>query len=142
MLKRKKCNYDNCDNPAWSEGFCKNHSSPSKAMKSTRMISTVDKMKPLQRKNNERQAMYELFMILWKKRGNKSEVSGETIYGEPSSAHFHHILPKFKYPEAKMDEENIIIMTMDEHDTVEKDMYRYVEVSRRRETLMRKYDLI
>lgn len=55
---------------------------------------------------------------------------------------FHHILPKKKYPEAKLDEENIIIMSMDEHENVEIDMYKYEEINKRREQLKTKYNII
>ena len=54
---------------------------------------------------------------------------------------FHHILPKEKYPEALLDEENIILLTLDEHSNVESDIYRYEEVNKRREQLKQKYDI-
>jgi hypothetical protein len=57
------------------------------------------------------------------------------------STYFHHILPKEKYPEACLDEENIILLTLEEHSNVENDMYRYEEVNKRREQLKIKYNL-
>lgn len=142
-MKSKKCKHEGCTNPVWSGGLCQNHIArkPMKRhAKKKKAVSMIDKMKPLQHKTNIRQARYNLFMVLWKKRGPHSEVSGERIYGEPSSAHFHHILPKSKYPEADLDPENIIIMTMDEHNNVENDMYKYDEINRRRELLLKKYN--
>ena len=59
---------------------------------------------------------------------------------EPMSTFFHHILPKEKFPEARLDEENIILLTLDEHTSVESDMYKYPEVNNRREKLKAKYD--
>ena len=56
--------------------------------------------------------------------------------------YFHHILPKSKYPEAKYDEENIILLTPQEHSSVESDMYKYEEVNRRRELLKIKYNIL
>jgi hypothetical protein len=56
------------------------------------------------------------------------------------STYFHHILPKEKYPEACLDEENIILLTLEEHSNVEADMYRYEEVNKRRELLKQTYD--
>jgi hypothetical protein len=53
---------------------------------------------------------------------------------------FHHILPKEKYPEASLDEENIIFLTLEEHDQVEMDIYRYEEVNKRRALLKSKYE--
>jgi hypothetical protein len=60
---------------------------------------------------------------------------------EPLTVFFHHILSKEKYPQAAFDEENIILLTLQEHDQVEMDMYRYEEVNTRREKLLIKYDL-
>jgi hypothetical protein len=54
---------------------------------------------------------------------------------------FHHILPKEKYPQAMYDEENIILLTLEEHDNVERNIYKYEEVNRRRELLKKKYDI-
>jgi len=153
-MKSKKCKSNGCTNPVWAGGLCKNHISKpplkSKSVlkartsikKKSDVVSMIDRMKPMQHRTNMRMARYNLFILIWKQRGNKSEVSGEKIYGEPSSAHFHHILPKSKYPEADLDKENIIIMTMDEHANVENDMYKYVEVNLRRVNLLKKYDLI
>ena len=52
-------------------------------------------------------------MDIWKKRPHASEVSGRWLGKEPLSVFFHHILPKNKYPEVRMDEENIILLTTD-----------------------------
>jgi hypothetical protein len=93
------------------------------------------------------EAMYEeilkmrnFFMEIWKKRAHKSEVSGVYLGNEAMSTYFHHILPKEKYPEACLDEENIILLTLEEHSNVENDMYRYEEVNNRRNQLNLKYE--
>ncbi len=49
--------------------------------------------------------------------------------------------PKEKYPKACFDEENIILLTLDEHTNVESDMYKYPEVNKRRELLKLKYEI-
>ena len=84
--------------------------------------------------------MFEFFIQLWQKKIHKSEVSGESLGQEPLSVFFHHILPKNKYPEACFDEENIILLTLLEHEQVESDMYRYEEVNNKREELLKKYN--
>lgn len=147
-MKRKKCQKPDCNNPVWSGGLCKNHIAR-KPIKQTsvkkqrwNVFKTDNNGKKTMAKASLRSLRYNLFMVLWKQRGPKSEVSGEKIFGEPSSAHFHHILPKEKYPELDLVPENIIIMTMDEHNNVENDMYKYEEVNRRRVELLKKYDLI
>jgi hypothetical protein len=84
--------------------------------------------------------MREMFLNIWKKRKHYSEVSGDYLGSEPMSTYFHHILPKEKYPEACLDEENIILLTLEEHSNVENDMYRYEEVNKRRNHLLTKYE--
>lgn len=89
---------------------------------------------------NQMTPMKEMFLKIWKTRPRKSEVSGEYLIGSVSTAFFHHILPKSKYPEAALDEENIILLTLLEHEQVEMDIYRYEEVNKRREKLLEKYE--
>lgn len=84
--------------------------------------------------------MHEFFLKLWKKFPHQSMVSGKYLGSEPLSVFFHHILPKEKYPEAALDEENIVFLTLEEHDQVEMDMYRYEEVNERRKLLKAKYE--
>jgi len=81
------------------------------------------------------------FTQIWKKRPHRSEISGEYLGKEASSAFFHHILPKNKYPKIRMDEENIILLTLDEHADVESDMYKYDIINQRRTKLLKKYEL-
>ena len=85
--------------------------------------------------------MREFFLQLWKKLPHYSQVSGESLGSEPLHIFFHHILPKEKYPEASLDEENIILLTLDEHSNVENDMYKYEEVNIKREQLKKKYEI-
>jgi hypothetical protein len=85
--------------------------------------------------------MQQFFLQIWKKRQHLSEISGLPLVGEPLSVYFHHILPKEKYPQAALDEENIILLTLNEHDQVESDIYRFEEVNNRREHLKQKYEI-
>ena len=85
--------------------------------------------------------MKDMFLSIWKKRPHKSEVSNDYLGSEALSTYFHHILPKSKYPEACLDEENIILLTWEEHDQVEMDPTRYEEVNKRREQLKQKYEI-
>lgn len=82
----------------------------------------------------------DMFLNVWKKRPHKSEVSGAYLGSEPMSTYFHHILPKEKYPEACLDEENIILLTLEEHSNVENDIYKYEEINERRNQLKLKYE--
>jgi hypothetical protein len=83
--------------------------------------------------------MWEMFQSIWQKRPHYSELSWTKLGGEISSLYFHHILPKSKYEEAMFDEDNIILLTWNEHENVERDSTRYEEINKRREKLMEKY---
>ena len=115
--------------------YCFQHK-PKKALAANKGFKNVKK-EPAIRQISE---MQEFFLQIWKKRQHKSEVSGESLGSEALSTYFHHILPKNKYPEAALDEENIILLTLNEHDQVESDIYRYEEVNQRRIKLLEKYE--
>lgn len=89
---------------------------------------------------NDLKPMQDLFLKIWKNRLHYSQVSMDYLGKEPLSVFFHHILPKEKYPQAAFDEENIILLTLNEHEQVEMDMYRYEEINKRREKLLKKYE--
>lgn len=91
--------------------------------------------------NNGYTLQRKLFLSIWKKRKHYSEVSGDYLGKEALSTYFHHILPKEKYPQACLDEENIILLTLEEHEQVEMDMYRFEIVNQRRNHLKTKYNL-
>ena len=131
MFATKLCKEIGCKMRAWSGGVCKNHI-PKKAIPST----------PKPANNNDRiLKMQEFFLSIWKKRPHKSEISDTSLGSEALSVYFHHILAKEKYPEACLDEENIILLTMEEHDQIEMDPTRYDEVNKRRELLKQKYEI-
>lgn len=141
-----------CGKNAQSE-YCFLHK-PKKQLQQQRMVPTskLGVGKPIQKRTSKQLSkeiekkiqtheMFEFFVDLWRKKKHYSEISGEYLGQEPLSVFFHHILPKNKYPEACFDEENIIILTLLEHEQVESDMYRYEEVNIRREKLIKKYNL-
>ena len=88
-------------------------------------------------------AMRTFFMSVWNTRPHVSEVSPTFLGHEPLSVFFHHILPKSdpKYKHLRYDEENIILLTLEEHESVELNMYKYDEINRRRDYLLRKHNL-
>jgi hypothetical protein len=108
------------------------------AKKSSLLSKKLDKSEEVIRQISE---MQEFFLQIWRKRLHYSQVSMDYLGKEPLSVFFHHILPKEKYPKAMYDEENIILLTLEEHDNVERDIYKYLEVNRRRELLKKKYDI-
>lgn len=112
--------------------YCFKHK-PRKPLAKSRMVA---KSKEPVKKSSE---LRDFFLQLWNKRPHYSEVSGKWLGKEPLSVFFHHILPKEKYPQAAFDEENIILLTLEEHNQVEMDVYRYEEVNLKRTQLICKY---
>jgi hypothetical protein len=113
------------------------HHKPRKPLAANKGFKNVKKEEPIR----QTVELHEFFLQIWKKKPHKSEVSGESLGSEALSIFFHHILPKEKYPQAAFDEENIILLTLNEHDQVEKDIYRYEEVNNRLEQLKKKYEI-
>ena len=117
--------------------YCFQHK-PRKALGATKGFKVkVPKKSPI----TEIKPMQDFFLKIWKKRLHYSQVSMDYLGDEPLSIFFHHILPKEKYPEAAFDEENIILLTLNEHDQVESDIYRFEEINKRREQLKKKYEI-
>lgn len=133
-MPSKKCN--TCG-ASCEKDYCFRHKPRKPLPKSGGGLSKSVK-KPTDKRNFSDQVAF--FLQIWSKRPHKSEISGQSLGREPLSIFFHHILPKEKYPEACLDEENIILLTLEEHDNVERDMYKYPEINRRRELLKVKYE--
>jgi len=117
--------------------YCFQHK-PRKGLAQSRLKPMVTPKKGV---SDGKSLQREMFLNIWKKRTHHSEVSGVYLGSEAMSTYFHHILPKEKYPEACLDEENIILLSLLEHQQVESDIYRYEEVNKRREQLKIKYNL-
>lgn len=130
----KTCSVEGCNSPVWGKGVCVRHT-PKIPIKVTRG-STIDKQNKAKEDINQ---MREFFMDIWRKRRHYSEVSDTYLGKEPLSIYFHHILPKEKFKQAQYNEDNIILLTFDEHMNCESDMYRYEEINKRRESLLNKY---
>jgi len=133
----KTCKIEGCNYPVWSKGLCKHHI-PKTRVKPVRASTMASREK----RREDTDEMRKFFLTIWSKRLHYSEVSGEWLGKEPLSIYFHHILPKNKYPEAKFDEENIILLTFDEHQNVESNKFRYEEINIRRERLQEKYKVL
>ena len=132
----KECNVKNCAYPVFSKGRCKFHMERKPLNRGTKQLVS-------KRKESPSTNMRDFFLFIWNKRPHKSEVSNIPIHGQPLSTMFHHLVEKsdILYGElAKFDEENIIILLPEEHETIHKDMYLYEEVNKRREKLIEKYE--
>ena len=125
------CSVEGCSNPVWSKGACKYHApKPTRSLRKKKQSSSKEDINQ----------MREFFMDIWRKRRHYSEVSDTYLGKEPLSIYFHHILPKEKFKQAQYDEANIILLTLDEHSNCESDMYRYEEINKRRESLLKVYE--
>lgn len=122
-----------CGRNAESE-YCFRHKPRSPLPVKNALVADIEKRKEID-------DMRTFFLWIWKKRRHVSEISGVRLGKEPLTVYFHHILPKEKYPDAKFDEENIILLNLEEHDNLERDMYKYDVVNQRREILKTKYGI-
>ena len=58
----------------------------------------------------------DLFIYIWINRKHYSEVSGEYLGEEPRAHYFSHVIGKGAYPSFKLREDNIVLMTIEEHE--------------------------
>ena len=132
----KTCSVEGCENRVWSKGLCLSHikRKPITPKRGGLLVAKRDMF--VQKTKIE--TMRNFFLEIWKEREHCSEVSGDYLGSEPLSTFFHHILSKEKYPDEAYNKSNIILLTLDEHTSVEADMYKYEEVNKRREQLLNK----
>lgn len=119
---------------------------PRKSMKRTALgrgtfLITSQKGKDVLEEAFKRELMQNLFLEIWKERKHHSEVSGTYLGKEPLSVFFHHILPKEKFPSEALKKDNIILLTLQEHSDVENNYQKFPEINRRRELLIKKYNI-
>jgi len=163
----KKCSIEGCSRPLFGKNFCKQHYPSSLNKKpllknkgsfiyrnfkinkgigfSFKEATTYDKDGRLAVTNFSQEWLEKrrlFFMSIWNNRKHVSEVSGTSLGHVPNSMYFHHILPKRNYPEAEFDEDNIILLTPEEHANVESDIFRYEEINKRRILLKLKYHIL
>lgn len=86
--------------------------------------------------NSEKQRLF--FYMILNVRGPYSEYTGRRLYGEINSCWFHHIFPKKSYPELRFCQDNIIMLTADEHHAVESG-HDNKEVIRRKKDIIERY---
>ena len=135
---RKKCNFDGCNNPVFSQGFCQNHMLKKKLKSSNTKLKSNYKQKTDEERKS-RLKMLNMFLSVWNKRPHRSEISNAWLGKEAASWMFHHILPKRDYPELKYNEDNIVLLTLIEHDDVEMNPNKFPHINKIREELITKY---
>jgi 5-methylcytosine-specific restriction endonuclease McrA len=81
------------------------------------------------------------FASVWeslRKEQRRCFESAELIY-EPRTYNFHHVLPKELYPQYKYSTWNIVLLTWQKHDQVNKDIDLVPKVKARYEELLQKH---
>lgn len=113
----KTCNKEGCDNPQFGGGYCKWHQSLRDDKKPSKRVSVSNSIHNKRKyvKVTPRSATGELglFKSIWKERPQVSELSGVKLIFDIHS--FHHLLTKGAFPEARLDKENIVLLTRSEH---------------------------
>lgn len=66
-------------------------------------------------KQEKYEKRWEMFRKIWRERPHKSEVSGTFLGSSIKSYFFDHALPRSKYPQFELEEDNIILVTQEEH---------------------------
>jgi hypothetical protein len=133
----KTCKIENCNNPIWGNNLCRHHipKKPLQAIRSSRMNDNTKQVV-------DTTPMREFFLELWKKRRHYSEISGVFLGHSPSHLFFHHILPKNKFPQFALNEENIVILLPEEHGNIESNPYRYDIINEKRKYLQTKHNIL
>jgi hypothetical protein len=81
----------------------------------------------------------DFYMKIWTSREHKSEISHEFLGREPLSIYFHHILPKKDFPLFRHNPDNILLVTFDEHNIIERGVKKYEILSTKYSKLLREY---
>lgn len=89
----------------------------------------------------QQQAMLEMFEKVWMKRGPYSEVSGKYLGSECKTIYMHHLVAKSIHPELRYTEDNIMILSWEEHTAVENG-YPPEKVVERTKEVKAKYGIV
>jgi hypothetical protein len=114
----KTCKKENCEYPVFSHGYCRNHQYCRQDQNRPSISTSINEAK--QRHIKPKKGVtgeLALFKEIWSERKHVSEISGKSIpVFDPKS--FHHILTKGAFPSARLDKENIVIVTRGEHNAL------------------------
>jgi hypothetical protein len=147
----KTCQYEGCNNPVFSKGYCIYHQrktgfplnrKPFSTRKSIRKVSKNQWTKLTDRSQLSAKDRL-LWAEIWEEREHIDFETGEPIYGEPLTLYFHHILPKRKnggYPQFRYEKWNIVIVSWDTHTNCENHNWKKVpRITAYRDELIKKY---
>lgn len=94
-------------------GYCNFHNASLKQAKKNKALSS-----PPAKKFRKKTGELDLYKIIWEERPHVSEVSG-TPLGEFDVRYFSHILSKGSYGKFRLNKDNIMLKTPEEHHTWE-----------------------
>ena len=109
----KTCSKDGCDYPSFSKGYCRRH----QYLRVDKSVPTLRKSRVAPKKylkNPKQTGEKEVFERVWNNRPHKSQLSGKKIY-DARPGNFAHLWPKGKYPEFRLLDINICLLTLEEH---------------------------
>lgn len=109
----KTCQADNCSNPVFSHLYCRKHQylRVDTCAYVKRKCLKTSVLKPTAKKPTGEKVLFE---CIWNTRPHKSQLSGKKI-PYPRPGNFAHLLPKGKYPELRLVDINIVLLTTYEH---------------------------
>ncbi len=110
----KTCNVDGCNNPIWSNGACKNHAP--RALLNKMSAHRREAFRGPANSNIDKGIRTKFFMNIWAKRPHVCEHCGKWLGKEPRTYMFDHLLEKCKYPELRLEEDNILLVCLQCHD--------------------------
>ncbi len=102
MIKSKPCIVDECHSYRFAKGYCKYH-----------QYLRTDRKKTSSKIVKKATGEKLLFQTIYNTRERVSFLSGKKIFGVVSN--FAHVLPKGLYPEYRLYDKNIILLTPQEH---------------------------
>lgn len=118
LIKSKPCTADNCTNPRFAKGYCKNHQNlrTDKKPKGIRKISEKGQLK-----KEVKKALFPtdmaFYLEIWMERDHECYNCGKKLGPKPLTLYFDHILEKGvkKYEHLRHVKENICILCWDCH---------------------------
>lgn len=127
----KTCNARGCNNNVWGGGMCRMHSylrEDIASIKRERHQLKKSRLKPHSQKwtegkeerIEEGKKMWDFMSELWNNLDKKECWScGSPIYGENSSAYWHHLLPKSAFREFAYEKDNLYFCCLSCHSKTE-----------------------
>ena len=129
-LMAKPCKYDGCNLPRFSGGYCKRHlymvekykkMADKQYFRSSTPLSPrkgykIPKVSKKRSKELKSYSQIDMFREIWNEmpKPRVCPVSGMMLDHYEGKDNFHwlfaHVLPKGKYPKAKLDKENIVVV--------------------------------